>query len=148
MRSIFSLNNVVSIQYNGGLLPDIILLTQCCSYYHRHTFDTSWASGDAHIHTQQYAREIRNGLCGKESVIFRDFGGTTNCLHIINLFYCVLKMFCFVFVWCQKKNQNAPKPSKHPPVRGEKMSKRLGDQKRLQIQNIFMAFDERIPRWK
>ena len=27
--------NVVSVQYNGGLLPDIILLTQC--YYHRGT---------------------------------------------------------------------------------------------------------------
>ena len=26
-------NNVVSVQYNGGLLPDIILLIQC-SYYH------------------------------------------------------------------------------------------------------------------
>ena len=26
----------VSVQYNGGLLPDIILLTQC--YYHRGTF--------------------------------------------------------------------------------------------------------------
>ena len=25
--------NNVSVQYNGGLLPDIILLTQC--YYHR-----------------------------------------------------------------------------------------------------------------
>ena len=25
-----------------------------------------------------------------------------------------------------KKNQNAPRPSEHPPVRGEKMSKRLG----------------------
>ena len=25
----------VSVQYNGGLLPDIILLTQC--YYHRGT---------------------------------------------------------------------------------------------------------------
>ena len=25
--------NVSSVQYNGGLLPDIILLTQC--YYHR-----------------------------------------------------------------------------------------------------------------
>ena len=24
--------NVISVQYNGGLLPDIILLTQC--YYH------------------------------------------------------------------------------------------------------------------
>ena len=26
----------VSVQYNGGLLPDIILLTQC--YYHRGTY--------------------------------------------------------------------------------------------------------------
>ena len=28
-------SNNVSVQYNGGLLPDIILLTQC--YYHRGT---------------------------------------------------------------------------------------------------------------
>ena len=27
--------NVVSVQYNGGFLPDILLLTQC--YYHRGT---------------------------------------------------------------------------------------------------------------
>ena len=27
---------------------------------------------------------------------------------------------------CLKKNQNAPRPSEHPPVMGEKMSKRLG----------------------
>ena len=27
--------NVISVQYNGGLLPDIILLTQC--YFHRGT---------------------------------------------------------------------------------------------------------------
>ena len=27
---------------------------------------------------------------------------------------------------CLKKNQNAPRPSEHPSVRGEKMSKRLG----------------------
>ena len=27
---------------------------------------------------------------------------------------------------CLKKNQNAPRPSEHPPVRGEKMSNRLG----------------------
>ena len=26
---------------------------------------------------------------------------------------------------CLKKNQNAPRPSEHPPVRGEKMSKHL-----------------------
>ena len=27
---------------------------------------------------------------------------------------------------CLKKNQNAPRPCEHPPVRGVKMSKRLG----------------------
>ena len=27
----------VSVQYNGGLLPDIILLTQCYYYYRRGT---------------------------------------------------------------------------------------------------------------
>ena len=27
---------------------------------------------------------------------------------------------------CLKKNQNAPRPSEHPPVRGKKMSKHLG----------------------
>ena len=36
-------------------------------------------------------------------------------------YYCKAKMFI-----CLKKNQNAPRPSEHPPVRGEKMSKRLG----------------------
>ena len=30
-----AINNNVSVQYNGGLLPDIMLLTQCC--YHRGT---------------------------------------------------------------------------------------------------------------
>ena len=29
-------------------------------------------------------------------------------------------------VCCLKKNQNAPRPSEHPPVMGKKMSKRLG----------------------
>ena len=29
----------VSVQYNGGLLPDIILLTQCITKYHRGTGD-------------------------------------------------------------------------------------------------------------
>ena len=28
-------------------------------------------------------------------------------------------------VKCLKKNQNAPRPSEHPPVRGENMSKRF-----------------------
>ena len=44
-----------------------------------------------------------------------------------------------------KKDQNTPRPSEHPPVMGEKMSKRLGGIKRLQIQNLFMAFKQ-VPR--
>ena len=39
-----------------------------------------------------------------------------------------------------KENQTTPRPSEHPPVMGENMSKRLGGIKRLQIQNLFMAF--------
>ena len=31
-----------------------------------------------------------------------------------------------VFYYSLKKNQKAPRPSEHPPVRGEKMTKRLG----------------------
>ena len=31
-----------------------------------------------------------------------------------------------VIIPCLKKNQSAPRPSEHPPVMGEKMSKRLG----------------------
>ena len=33
---------------------------------------------------------------------------------------------CRHAVVCLKKNQKAPRPSEHPPVREEKMSKRLG----------------------
>ena len=41
---------------------------------------------------------------------------------------------------CLKKNQTTPRLAEHPPVMGGKMSKRLGGIKRLQIQNLFMAF--------
>ena len=47
-----------------------------------------------------------------------------------------------------KKNQNATRPSEHPPVRGGGgMSKRLGGIKGCKLQNLFMAF-KRVPRWK
>ena len=39
---------------------------------------------------------------------------------------------------CLKKNQNAPRPSEHPPVRGENVKTFRWDH-RLQIQNLFMA---------
>ena len=47
---------------------------------------------------------------------------------------------------CLKKNQNAPRPSEHPPVGGKNVKTFRWDQ-RLQIQNLFMAF-KRVPRWK
>ena len=46
--------------------------------------------------------------------------------------------------YCLKKNQNAPRPSEHPPVRGENVKTFRWDH-RLQIQNLFMAF-KRVPR--
>ena len=44
-----------------------------------------------------------------------------------------------------KRNQNAPRPSEHPPVRGENVKTFRWDHK-LRIQNLFMAF-ERVPLW-
>ena len=40
---------------------------------------------------------------------------------------CRVPFFCLFLACalCLKKNQNAPRPSEHPPVRGEKMSKHL-----------------------
>ena len=46
-----------------------------------------------------------------------------------------------------KKNQNASRPSEHPPVRGGQIVKTFRWGQRLQIQNLFMAF-KRVPRWK
>ena len=43
-----------------------------------------------------------------------------------------------------KKNQNASRPSGHPPVKGENVKTFRWDH-RLQIQNLFMAF-KRVPR--
>ena len=53
-----------------------------------------------------------------------------------------LRRFFFSGECCLKKNQNARRPSKHPPVRGGKMSKRLvrWDHRLQIIQNLFMAF--------
>ena len=48
-------------------------------------------------------------------------------------------IFCGIYQFL-KKNQSTPRSSEHPPVMGEIMSKRLGGIKRLQVQNLFMAF--------
>ena len=39
---------------------------------------------------------------------------------------CKDKTSSWHFIGFLKKNQNAPRPSEHPPVRGGEMSKRLG----------------------
>ena len=44
-----------------------------------------------------------------------------------------------------KKNLNASRTPEHPPVRGKNVKTFRWDH-RLQIQNIFMAFN-RVPRW-
>ena len=56
----------------------------------------------------------------------------------LNSFICIL----FLTYEFKKKNQTTPRPSEHPPVMGGEMSKRLGGIKRLQIQNLFMAFKQ------
>ena len=44
-----------------------------------------------------------------------------------------------------KKNLNAPRPSEHPSVRGEKNTMFRWDHNGLQIQNLVMAFKQ-VPR--
>ena len=39
---------------------------------------------------------------------------------------CIARKTDFDLARFLKKNQNAPRPSEHPPVMGKKMSKRLG----------------------
>ena len=50
-----------------------------------------------------------------------------------------LKMCCLSFALrlFLKKNQNAPRPAEHPPVRGEKMSQHLGG-----IKGCFVSFSD------
>ena len=50
---------------------------------------------------------------------------TMNQVAVFGSSCCWLKMLYSVCK-CLKKNHNAPRPSEHPPVRGEKISKRLG----------------------
>ena len=58
---------------------------------------------------------------------------------LLFVFLFLVDLFLFLSLPCLKKNQTTPRPSEHPPGMGEKMSKRLGGIKRLQIQNLFMC---------
>ena len=53
---------------------------------------------------------------------------TSDTIHsctIIRLYYDTI-IICYLLIYFLKKNQNARRPSEHPPVRGGKMSKHLG----------------------
>ena len=63
-------------------------------------------------------------------------------ITLLQLLRYSVDIYTYIFL---KKKQNTPRPSEHPPVMGEKMSKRLGGIKRLQIQNLFMTFKQ-VPR--
>ena len=53
--------------------------------------------------------------------MFQTFYFNSSQLNVTQLLF-----FFFTFSVFLKKNQNAPRPSEHPPVMGKKMSKRLG----------------------
>ena len=84
-------------QYNIGEKPTVILYT----YINRHAGTPEKQRKQKHCSTSSNMVVIIYCYIGCEDEVS---------LHGIFLL---------------KKNQNAPRPSEHPPVRGEKMSKRL-----------------------
>ena len=173
---------MVSVQYDGGLLPDIILLTLCDSIgesfeYHveflslhpllegldmfRFFFkqerckdeklQSKYACADQPSAPGCRTDGAINRCMGSVSAtsgpdtelqevpdeILQKFGMKTSFskdVPKLPLFLSFCRFcFCCVFVLlslelcrCLKKNQNAPRPSEHPPVMGGKMSKCLG----------------------
>ena len=51
----------------------------------------------------------------------------------------------YIHTYVLKKKMNAPRPSEHPPVRGENVKTFRWDH-RLERQNLLMAFKQ-VPRW-
>ena len=55
---------------------------------------------------------------------------STVCTFVYNILFkeesVVVHQAVLVEYYCLKKNQSTPRPSEHPPVMGEEMSKRLG----------------------
>ena len=113
----------VSVQCNGGLLPDIILLTQC--YYHRGT----------HLNAMK-----RFCICSLWSNL--------NVLTFFPLYWGMLRRSRCVLIFSLnnhyffKKHLNAPRPS----GQGGETVKAFRWDHRLQIQNLVMTF-KRVPRW-
>ena len=100
----------ISVQYSGGLLPDIILLTQGYYQWGGFVFTT-------------FVMYITTTMCN----------GVLHCL-VFNVFLVILLTRCYLHRGTclnamkrfLKKNQNAPRPSEHPPV---------------MVKNVFAAFD-------
>ena len=66
-----------------------------------------------------------------------------DCVVMCNLINTYIHTYSVL--WYLKENQNALRPSEHPPVRGENV-KTIRSDHRLQIQNLFIAF-KRFPLW-
>ena len=102
----------VSVQYNVGLLPGIILLTQC--YYHRGT---------------RLNAMKRFCICSLWShvinvlIFFPLTGGCSEGLGAFRIFVKPKFVLSFNFL-SLKKNLNASRPSEHPPVREENVSEK------------------------
>ena len=59
---------------------------------------------------------------------------------VIYIYVCIY-IYTYIIYCCLKKNQNAPRPSEHPPVRGEKNVKRLvGGIKGCKLLLLFFTF--------
>ena len=88
--------------------------------------------------------EVRNGEQKEQKYIYFEMFYSGQKLH---KYFRSLLIRDTSLLTCLKKNQTTPRPFEHPPVMGEKMSKRLGGIKRLQIiQNLFMLAFKQVPR--
>ena len=62
------------------------------------------------------------------------------------MFLFVKEFLVALLLFKEKSERPYDRPSEHPPVRGGKMSKRLGRIKGCKMQNLFMAFKAVVKR--
>ena len=101
--------NITVQYYGGGVLPDMILLTQ--DYHHRGT----------RLNTMKWLWLY--SLC--DSILLLPCMIMYYIVFVLKLLSSGNPFKCHEEVLYLNKNQNAPRSSEHPPVRGENMSKRL-----------------------
>ena len=65
---------------------------------------------------------------------------------IVHYYYHPLKYVLQCLTFLKKNQNNTPRPSEHPPVRGKTVKTFRWDHNKLQIQNLFMAF-QWVPLW-